>query len=378
MKTKNGSITTIHVSDVHEGNSRIPVSHINRGLNSTITNPLLEKADFLTIGGDFWDMALSLPGDKVPEILLYIHSLLSRCAHYGTRVRILEGTPSHDRKQSKVFKTINSMLEKPADLRYYDELCIDYEEEFDIHVLYVPDEWKSSTEKAWDDVQAALRKHKLEKVDMAVMHGMFGYQLPKGLNLHHHNEERYLSVVDRFISIGHVHTASTYRRIFAQGSHDRLKHGEEEPKGLMVSEIFPDKSKDKVTFVENKFAVPFAVVDVTDMGEQEASVAIDKVALALIEKPLDIKYIRVDMLASDVMKAVYKNFKDHYPTLKWSNKIVKVKESERTEPVKKLREFTSIKAENVVELAMEKMKAKGIENSGVVEKLESIKEALSV
>lgn len=379
MKTTNGKngkcIKSIHVSDVHMGHPRISPMIMTNGLDTTITNKLLNESDFLFIAGDFWDKALSLPGNTVPDILLYISSLLKRCVEFNVRVRILEGTPSHDRKQSNVFNVINFANGNKCDLRYIDKLYIDYEKDFDMYILYVPDEWKNSIERTWDDVLDQLKVNNLDKVDMAIMHGMFGYQMPAGLKLKHHDEKRYLNIVDRYISIGHVHTPSMYDRIFAQGSHDRLRHNEEEAKGLMVSEVFDDITSDRVTFIENKLATPFKIVDITKLSEQDAAKAIDKVVISLnnnIAKPY---FIRVDMRNDEISKELYKSFKKAYSYLNWSNKIIKDRAIENNSAkTSSLMHIDTISKDNVIDLVTKKLSNNGKSLDGPIEILQKLKD----
>lgn len=318
------NIKTIHISDIHLGNRRVPVTHMIKGLRSTINSKLLAEADILFIAGDFWDRELTLPGNRVPEIVFYIHSLLKLCKEHNVKVRVLEGTPSHDRKQSVVFEYINKMLAEPADYRYYDKLCIDHEEDLGIDVLYVPDEWKHSTEAAWEDVVKEMKLHNLDQVDYAIMHGMFKYQVPAGLNLPCHDEDRYLPIVRRFISIGHVHTMSNFKHIFAQGSHDRISHNEEESKGLVFASSDFTTLQGKINFIENKLAMPFVSVDVIGMEEIEASKTIDLRLQQLLDNKQPFHF-RVIMDDDPVIRGIYKKFKKEYPDVNWQEKINKVK-----------------------------------------------------
>ena len=58
---------------------------------------------------------------------------------YNIILRILEGTPSHDWKQSKLFIHLNDLTKAGTDVKYIDSLSIEYIDKFGINVLY-PDE----------------------------------------------------------------------------------------------------------------------------------------------------------------------------------------------------------------------------------------------
>ena len=92
----------------------------------------------------------------------------------------------------------------------------------------------------------------LTKVDYAVMHGQFDYQLPKHITgMPRHDSQKYLDIVKHYIFIGHIHTHSVYDRIIAQGSFDRLTHGQEEPKGYVVSIV---DDEEKISSLRNTYA----------------------------------------------------------------------------------------------------------------------------
>lgn len=305
------------------GHSKIPIKTMIANVSKMVLEKI-DNLDFLFIAGDFWDKALNLPAIEVLDIFVFIRDLLLLCKEKDIRLRVLEGTPSHDREQSKYFKYVNDTLaDKKADLRYYSTLTIDYEEDFDINILYVPDEWKGCTEKAWDDVQAALAERNLSQVDFSIMHGMFGYQMPKGLNLPVHKEERYLSITKRYVFIGHVHTFSTHEHIIAQGSTDRLQHGEEEDKGCVYVESTGDHSKDKITRIINDGAVKFVTLDVSQMKSDDIMGYVQD----YVVNELDGKFCFLRLLIADneIHRGIYISLKSFYPDINWDFKLPKKK-----------------------------------------------------
>lgn len=370
---KNGKLKVAHVSDVHLGHRKVPVARITKGLRYTLNEELVSTLDMIIIAGDLFDRGLTMPVDDVPEIILWSNHILRMCAKHNVKLRIVEGTSYHDRKQSKYLVTLNELLDNKADIRYYENLCIDHEDDLGIDILYVPDEWKNSTEKAWEDVTKELKKHGLDKVDYSIMHGMFEYQLPKGVKLPHHREERYLGITRHYVSIGHFHRMSSYKRIFAQGSHDRLTHNEEEPKGLIVSEIFDDPSKDKTTFIENVHAMPFLTINVKDMEEKEASKKIDEFVINLLDNGIRDCYLRVEMNDNKIMRTLFTNFVKGYDMFSWKSKIIKTKDKKSKEERKaRLKKVTSIDSKTISDLVLEKASNLGKDGTGVVKELSSI------
>ena len=77
------------------------------------------------------------------------------------------------------------------------------------------------------------------------------------------------------IFIGHVHKSSQYGRIIAQGSFDRLSHGEEDPKGHMRATRKTDGTHD-IVFIENKKAKKYITISCLYLPIEDAISKIDK------------------------------------------------------------------------------------------------------
>ena len=262
------------ISDIHLGHPKNKAIDIIRNLKRALpNNATTGELDIIFLAGDVYDTLLTLPSEDATEIDMWISFLISICEKHNIILRILEGTPSHDWKQSERFINIATMMKSTIDVKYVKELSIEYIEKFDINVLYVPDEWRPSTEKTLNDVHELLKAKGLEKIDYAIMHGAFTFQLAEHIKTHKHNPDAYLKIVDKLIFIGHIHKYSSYDRIIAQGSFDRLQHGEEEPKGHILAYIEDDDYS--VIFVENKNAKIFKTIDCTYLNLDDTIKRID-------------------------------------------------------------------------------------------------------
>ena len=62
-------------------------------------------------------------------------------------------------------------------LKYHKFLDIEYIERIGKYVLYIPDEWTNSHDELELQIQEKLNQHSITKVDIAIMHGQFKYQL---------------------------------------------------------------------------------------------------------------------------------------------------------------------------------------------------------
>lgn len=324
MKTDNcktkGVFKYISLGDVHLGHRLNPTEDIIRNLERTIADNLLKEIDMLIITGDLFDRQLNNGDDCVNAINRWITTLLYKCSLYNTKIRIVEGTPSHDREQSIFFieQKVNAGID--VDIHYAKTLSIEYIKDYDMHILYVPDKWRPSTELTLMEVRQLLKKHKLEQVDFAIMHGAFTYQLPSIVKEPTHDEVAYLELVKYHILIGHVHIMTVRDRIFAAGSFDRICHGDEIPKGMFFNKVRADGSFDS-TFIENKKAKQFVTLDVHELKTKEL--------LNLIRETVKVlpkySYLRLRCNPNDIASGDLDSLMLQHPDIYWTITYEKAK-----------------------------------------------------
>lgn len=277
MMTGKSVIYSAFVSDLHLGHRRVPTTLTLASLNKAFP-PSAEtgELDIIYLGGDIYDRLLTLPDDQVNLIRLWIISLLKLCKRYNILLRVLAGTGSHDRGQGKEFTHLNEITGIGADCRYIDTLSIEHIDSLNIDVLYIPDEWRPATEATWVDVKQRLMETGIERVDYTIMHGVFPFQLPFNLNIQTHDPDKYLGITKQYISIGHHHVMRQQDRIMAQGSFDRLAHGEEGAKGhiRIKATTTLEHDKDIIRFIENREACVFKTINLADKSESEMDVII--------------------------------------------------------------------------------------------------------
>lgn len=243
-----GGINIACVSDIHLESKRTPTELIISNLNAYLTNDrVFNGLDVLFIAGDVFDDNIPLSRVGSTAVMSWIHRLILLSIKHKVCVRVLEGTPSHDRAQSKHFITerdnVYNAVGVRADVEYMDTLSVEplVFSHRSLNVLYVPDEW-GPAQSTLEQVDELMRSRGLTQFDLAIMHGTFDFQNP--IIAHHsgvHKSEEY-SKRAKLIFIGHEHTARTLGNIIAQGSFDRLEHGQEQPKGYVRVKILDDDS----------------------------------------------------------------------------------------------------------------------------------------
>lgn len=316
------SITQIVVSDIHLGNPRTTTEYIIGNLRKYI--PLednLVSVDVIQIVGDLFDEGLLLSDSNVELIEDWITDLLMACRHYDVQLRILEGTPSHDRKQSKRFIYLNKRYNIGCDVLYFDKPTIEYNEKLNIHSLYIPDEYHSSAAETYVCVKDLLTENNLTSVDFGFFHGFFEHQVPSHHD--HHKSTDYRDIVKQAIFCGHDHYPSILNNfVFVQGSFDRLRFNEEGDKGYYVVNSTNNPQDLSVRFVVNESAKIYNTVDVKG---KTAENALQSVLEHIKDLPED-SWVRLETDNLIEHSSVEKTLKETFPQFNWKRKVVTGKE----------------------------------------------------
>jgi len=329
MKTdltkKPGVFRYLSLGDVHLGHRSTPASLIIRNLDLTITDELLKEVDMLIITGDLFDRQLNNGDEVVHQINRWMTMLMLRCEAYNVMIRIVEGTPSHDREQSRFFpeQRINANIN--VDLHYTKNLSIEYIEKLDAYFLYVPDKHNPSTDVTLAEVKKQMDELGIEKVDFAIMHGAFSYQLPAIVPEPTHNEEEYLKLVRHQILIGHVHLMTIRDRILAAGSFDRICHNDEGAKGMFKVTVKQDGTWENV-FIENRGAKKYVTLECHGMDTKQLNFAIKEFIKGLVRGSA----IRLRCNPNDVANGDIDVYKKEYPQYDWTVTVDKVESKKNT------------------------------------------------
>lgn len=355
MKSKEpGVFRLASISDVHCGHSGTPTELIIQNLRKTFPdNSDIARLDMIAIVGDFFDRLLNLPDDNVTLIKRYMYSLLRLCAKRDITLIVLEGTKTHDWAQNKLWVEANELGQIGADLYYIDTLSIVHFDKFDMDFLFVPDDWRPEPDDTWKEVQQLLSAKSLEKVDFSFVHGSFAHQLPEFVAAPKHIGERYLEITRHYVLAGHVHTSSVYKdRLLANGSADRLTHGEEEAKGHWRVTVGKAEGN-QIEFIENKGAKIYKTVDCTNLTVEEA---LDKIDVASTLP--DQSSVRIVAEKNAPIFANLDLIRRTYPKVQWVTKVAALQETQKkllTDMRASHREI-DITRDNLFELMMTRIK----------------------
>ncbi len=349
------SLNVACFSDFHSGHPKNPMERLAANLKAAFPdNQETADLDILFIAGDFFDGLMISDSDAYFEASDLIVYLLRLCKKHDIVLRVLRGTPSHDYNQNRLFEHLNAAGKIGCDLKYWPILGVEIIERFGISVLYIPDEWESHPDKTLDQAQDAIAAKGLEQVDFAIMHGNFPHQLPPIVKSHKHDPQQYLQLVKHLIFIGHVHFHSIYAdRIIAQGSFDRLAHGEEGPKGH-IRAIVHDNGYHEVQFVENKHALIFKTIECRGLTIGET---LEEIQNNLGGIP-DGSHIRISCSKSNPILQDMDQLIRLWPLITWSKLVKDLKiEDEGFEEVLEESDYVpiTITPENIEKLVMDRL-----------------------
>ncbi len=307
-------------SDIHLGANRTTTPEILAGLYDAFDkNRLYENIDVLVIAGDLFDRLLEVNNEHLTSIIVWMSYVISQCERKDITLLVLAGTKSHDRDQNELWISTARAMRSGCKLHYANTLSIEYFKDWDMNVLFVPDNLNPDSAVTWSELEELMEAKGLKKVDFAVMHGQFQHQLPEFISEKSpatHKNSNYLNIVEHYIFVGHIHTHSVYDRILAQGSFDRMAHGEEEPKGFLMAEINlrGNVSDDWFKFIPNPKAKKYITINCLGLELDQALVKIAQE----IEILSDGEYARIE---AEKTSPIFSNMEEVMkiaPLVKWS------------------------------------------------------------
>ncbi|QQV92071.1 putative nuclease SbcCD D subunit [Klebsiella phage vB_KpM_FBKp24] len=300
------------ISDIHFFHKRTKSPRMLADIRRLYPMEEKPELDILTVSGDYFDHLVSFNDPDIYYAMEGARHLLRYCKKWDILLRVLEGTNLHDRKQSQIFDFINTGEGIECKLKYIDALSIEYLEEWDINILYLPDEWTHNAELTYQQVKDLIHSRGMEKVDIAIVHGGCSYQLPGIHSPALHDAAKWSDLVSLAILSGHIHNHSRFMKWISVGSLNRLGHGEEEPKGVLEitflngKEInFKRKINTKAKIYRTISAIGLDFPEIIDLIDQQTD---------LVEGSA----LRIEFMADDPVLPWMEILKSTFPALELS------------------------------------------------------------
>lgn len=348
-------------SDIHLGHRRTKTKHIIESLKAAFPDDVeTSKLDIVFMGGDYFDRLITTNSEEYIDIFLYTCSFLRMCKRMGIVVRFLEGTPSHDYDQCRIFEAANKDI--GADFKLASILSYEYIESLGIDVIYIPDEWSADNEDTKLQVIDLMERNHLEQVDFVIMHGIFDHQLPPHVVANIHDFEFYNGIVRHNVYCGHVHQFSERGKVLVPGSLERLTHGDEGAKGHVRFEIVDGVISNK--FVVNELTQIYKKIELKNEDyetDEELYRAIVAIAEALINDNSLVlgSHARFTIDEKRDLAQAMSMLNEKFPGVIWDSRV----NTSNTENFVKVNDILDkdrpkliITRDNIVELTMEVLK----------------------
>jgi len=273
MKQKNFDLPTILTfGDLHLGHSKVPTAHICQRLWCEIEKRGSE-IDMIVINGDIFDTALYMTSDDSRTVLSLFVKIMNLANANDITIRVIRGTFSHDRSQINHIVSLYESYDYKFDFKYFDDLNIEYIDKYGIRMVYIPDDIPyNSSDEILAKIQEMMAQAGWESVHLISYHGYSQHMLPYNLRrppkiVFNSTQFKQILHHNGYVLSNHVHTGSLYGQIIGVGSYDRLRHGEEENKGMFIIK------DNQPQFIKNKDATPFYTIDLSNVNDKDECVS---------------------------------------------------------------------------------------------------------
>lgn len=328
-------IRIVQTGDIHFVHNRTPTANVIRTMNYLFyENESMKDIDLIVLAGDVWDSLTTMPNGDAELARCWVHNFVSDCEANGVILRVLEGTPDHDRKQSREF-----VLYGPkGDIKYIDQLCVEHIPRLDLWFLWVPDEIRINHEEIWKATCEVMAAAGLEKVDFAIVHGAFDFHFPPEWDLPAHSSERYSAIVRYAVLCNHIHKKGHRNKVWGPGSPDRLAHNEEEAKGYHRITLIPSEVRMELQWIENPHAWIYRAINTRGKELDEIIALARKVATPL---PYG-SWVRLDFGDPTIMSGALVTLRTEIPHVQWEIKNEKKKGIVADKTIYKQERFTGV------------------------------------
>lgn len=251
------------ISDIHFG--AFDAEMLFNELNEEFLKPLSkkDKLDLVVITGDYYDKKISQNSKHARYSTLFFTNLVNICIDKGAKLRIIQGTESHDNDQLELLKIISKDYKCDVKIIYN----VEKEEVFkDFKVLYIPEEYMVNKDEYYAD-------YFNDEYNMIFGHGMVQEVAFCALSQESANTmskapifstDVFREICKGPVIFGHIHTPQTIKdTVYYVGSFSRWTFGEEEDKGYCDIIYNIDNGYYEVKYMVNELARQFDTVELS-------------------------------------------------------------------------------------------------------------------
>lgn len=268
----------------------------------------------ININGDFFDRKLSLNEPAAFLAMMFFDEIVQICKKMKIKLRVLQGTRSHDFNQLTIFS--HYLSDTDLDLKIIQ--TVTEENLFGYNFLYVPEEYPENEKEFYE-------KYKKSSYKVINGHGTWDFvafdeQIIASQVVGVNSAPVFLfnewkdALKDGVAIFGHIHGRNVYgKKVFYSGSFTRWGFGEESERGFTVYSIDPLDDSVNVEFVNNKYAPKFNSISLKKLlsskdMENKTSDEIAKIIEKQVIKGLDNIKVDITGLSADKILLLKKAF----------------------------------------------------------------------
>lgn len=236
------------IADIHWGAP--PHERLRDELSIFLDEFRIRRWEVLFIAGDLFHRKLSGNSPDMIEALRFMGEVFKLAVQFGTKIRIIHGTLSHDSEQLELVSAMEQVI--GVDLKIINR--VDSEEIFPgMHILYLPEEYMSNMDEYYAE-------HFNKKYDMIIGHGL----VDKAAFIASVQESEETQTAAPIFPVkklheicygpiyfGHIHKHMMVDRFRYVSSYTVWAYGETEPKGFMMGTYCIEEKMFEDFFVEN-------------------------------------------------------------------------------------------------------------------------------
>ena len=294
-----GKLITAQIGDIHLGaiNPKVQYDIIKSQIIDELYK--LPKLDILSLPGDFFDHKVQNGSDVSMYASILMGEFVNLCKSKDGTLVIIEGTDSHDARQIRSFS--NYILDPTIDFRIVENIQFEYIK--GAKVLCIPELY------GLDENIYSQYLYYSDEYDMCFMHGtihgaVYGDTVGNGRLFH----------IEDFcncrgpIFAGHVHKPGCFdKHFYYTGTPIRYKHGEEEPKGFLITIQDLDSGYYDCYFKEVK-SFKYITLHMSELVSNDPRDIIDYINNKKEKESIDNIRIIFDLPVPDMTKSVINNF----------------------------------------------------------------------
>lgn len=323
IQTRRGLLIEVQIADIHFGaiNPRLQYEILEEQfLNELLKMPVL---DIVSINGDLYDHQTTASSDTSMYANIFINRLVQICKMKNATIILIEGTSSHDAKQTKLFSAF--LTDPEIDFRIVQQIKFEYIK--GARILCIPELYRLDE----SIYQNAL--HYSGIYDSCFMHGTFIGSV-YGDNV---GNGRLFTMADFDkcrgpIFAGHIHKPGCFQKHFYySGTPIRYKHGEEEAKGFIYAVHDLDSGLYQTQFHEI-FSFKYRTIEFNSLISEDPKDIINYILKVKNEEGID----NIRIIFNTPISATSKNIMNNY--FKTMNDVVLKYESTVQEIERKVKE----------------------------------------